>query len=150
MQFPSRKLLLSAHLLLGATLLYSSQQPAVQAQQSPPGIWEGVYTEAQVTRGQTIYQAECATCHLADLTGEDMSPSLVGVGFSFSWQGRSLQELYAIMRFGMPQTAPGSLSDRAYIDLTAFLLARNGFPAGDAELTADEDRLALIEITSKR
>lgn len=150
MQFLSRKLFLSAQLLMGATLLYSSPQQAVQAQQSPPGIWEGVYTDAQVERGQTVYRAECATCHLADLTGQDMSPSLVGVGFSFSWQGRSLQELYAIMRFGMPQTAPGSLSDRAYVDLTAFLLARNGFPSGDAELTADEDRLSLIEITSKR
>jgi len=121
----------------------------VEAQQSPPGIWDGIYTDAQVTRGQTIYQAECATCHLADLTGQDMSPSLVGVGFSFTWQGRSVQELYTIMRFGMPQTAPGSLSDRAYADLTAFLLSKNGFPAGDEELTADEDRLALIEITDK-
>ncbi len=143
------KFLSSSLLLISATLLCSSQQHAVEAQESPPGIWDGIYTDAQVTRGQTIYQAECATCHLADLTGQDMSPSLVGVGFSFTWQGRSVQELYAIMRFGMPQTAPGSLSDRAYADLTAYLLARNGFPAGDEELTSDQDRLALIEITNK-
>ena len=148
MQFLSRKLFFSAQLLMGATLLYSIPQQAVQAQQTPPGIWEGVYTDAQVERGQTVYRAECVSCHLADLTGQDMSPSLIGVGFSFSWQGRSLQELYAIMRFGMPQTAPGSLSDQAYADITAFVLSQNGFPSGASELTTDEDRLALIEITS--
>ncbi len=125
------------------TTLYSGQE------QSSLGIWEGIYTEAQATRGQTVYQAECASCHRQDLTGQDMSPSLVGVGFSFKWQGRNVQELYASMRYGMPQIAPGSLSNRAYADLTACLLFSTGFPAGDGELSSDEDQLALIEISRK-
>jgi cytochrome c553 len=135
---------LTPFFLFGMTPLHSSEQS------SSPGIWEGIYIEAQAIRGQTVYQAECASCHRQDLTGQDMSPSLVGVGFSFKWQGRNVQELYASMRYGMPQTAPGSLSNRAYTDLTAFLLFSNGFPSGDVELSADEDELALIEITAKR
>lgn len=150
MRFQLRTRFLLSLLLLGVMLLFPDQQSTVSAQPASPGIWEGIYTTVQVSRGQTIYQAECASCHREDLTGQDMSPSLVGVGFAFKWQGRSVQELYASMRYGMPQTAPGSLSDRAYADLTAFLLSRNGFPPGEGELGADEDRLALIEITSKR
>ncbi len=139
----SRRFALTPFFLFLVTPLYSGQE------QSSLGIWEGIYTEAQATRGQTVYQAECASCHRQDLTGQDMSPSLVGVGFSFKWQGRNVQELYASMRYGMPQIAPGSLSNRAYADLTAFLLFSNGFPSGDGELSSDEDQLALIEISRK-
>ena len=114
-----------------------------------PGIWEGVYSAEQASRGQQIYMDACAECHREDLTGQDMSPSLVGIGFSFKWQGKNLRELYASMRYGMPQSAPGSLSDSAYADLTAFLLSRNGFPAGSGELIANEAMLATIEITSQ-
>ena len=131
-----RRFAVTPFFLFLVTPLYSGQE------QSSLGIWEGIYTEAQATRGQTVYQAECASCHRQDLTGQDMSPSLVGVGFSFKWQGRNVQELYASMRYGMPQIAPGSLS-------TAFLLFSNGFPSGDGELSSDEDQLALIEISRK-
>ena len=77
-----------------------------------------------------------------------MSPSLVGIGFTFKWEGRNLQELYASMRYGMPQTAPGSLSNSQYAALTAYVLAKNGFPAGESELSSDEDELVKISITN--
>lgn len=145
----SRKTISPSLLLPSIVLLSLSQLQSVCAQQTPRGIWDGVFTNAQAISGETVYQTECASCHKEDLTGQDMSPSLVGVGFSFKWQGRSVQELYASMRYGMPQTAPGSLGDRAYAQLTAFLLLKNGFPAGAMELLADEDQLRLIQITSK-
>ena len=118
--------------------------------QEPVSIWSGIYTENQAIRGEEIYTEECADCHREDLRGQDMSPSLVGIGFTFKWEGKNLQEFYASMRFGMPQTAPGSLMDSQYVALTAFLLSRNGFPAGDLELTADQEQLENITITSSR
>ncbi|MDP6536948.1 MAG: cytochrome c [Gammaproteobacteria bacterium] len=131
----------------GVALIHGNPLQVVHAQQAVPGLVDGVYTQAQVARGEVVYQEQCASCHREDLTGQDMTPSLVGIGFSFTWQGKSLQELYNSMRFSMPQTAPGSLSDQAYADLTAMLLQRNGYPAGVTDLVADEERMAKIEIT---
>jgi mono/diheme cytochrome c family protein len=36
--------------------------------QQPPGA--PVYTAAQATAGRTAYEANCASCHVADLGGE--------------------------------------------------------------------------------
>ena len=132
---------------IGLAIFVFSFRQRLEAQDTVVDIWQGIYTDDQVTRGASTYQTECASCHREDLTGQDMSPSLVGIGFSFKWEGRNLQELYASMRYGMPQSAPGSLSNSAYVDLTAFLLSRNGYPAGNAELSADENELAKIEIS---
>ena len=143
----SLKLAVSWLLAIGLALFVFSSTQRLEAQDTVVDIWQGIYTDDQVTRGASTYQTECASCHREDLTGQDMSPSLVGIGFSFKWEGRNLQELYASMRYGMPQSAPGSLSNSAYVDLTAFLLSRNGYPAGNAELSADENELAKIEIS---
>src|SRR5687768_8353290 len=32
-------------------------------------VWQGVYTEAQATRGQSEYTTHCANCHRDDLSG---------------------------------------------------------------------------------
>ena len=37
----------------------------------------------------------------------------------------------------MPATAPGSLAHDDYVQIMAFLLQKNGYPAGSAELNFD-------------
>lgn len=144
--------LLTAHFFLIAMIgiLYIPGLFVDAVAQSYPSIWSGIYTSDQAARGEAVYLEDCAECHREDLTGQDMSPSLIGIGFTFKWEGKNLQELYASMRYGMPQNAPGSLSNGQYAALTAYLLASNGFPAGESELTSDEDDLAKIRITSNR
>ena len=119
----SLKLAVSWLLAIGLAIFVFSSTQRLEAQDTVVDIWQGIYTDDQVTRGASTYQTECASCHREDLTGQDMSPSLVGIGFSFKWEGRNLQELYASMRYGMPQSAPGRLSYCEYVDLTAFLLS---------------------------
>ena len=54
-------------------------------------------------------------------------------------------ELSARIQKVMPPERPGSLPAQAYTDIVAFILQKNGFPAGSAELGADSDSLhALI------
>ena len=43
----------------------------------------------------------------------------------------------AIMRTKMPPDRPGRLNPQTYADLTAFLLARNGYQAAQTELPPD-------------
>ena len=54
------------------------------------------------------------------------------------------------VRASMPQNAPDTLGDRAYVDLIAFLLDANGGRSGASELPLDVGELEKIVITSER
>ena len=104
-------------------------------------VWEGVYTEEQAERGRLVYARECASCHLTDLSGGGFAPPLVGSAVTEQWKTRSLGNVYAIIRTTMPLGAPVSLSTDDYIDVVAYLLDANEYPAGDHELTVDRPLL---------
>jgi len=112
----------------------------------PRSVRDGVYIPAQARSGAAVYRVQCVECHQDDLRGRQMTPSLVGVAFAFRWNGRRLYDYFQGLRATMPQNAPGSLSDRTYVDLVAYLLAANGYPAGDAALFADPETLSGIVI----
>lgn len=120
---------------------------AAVAQDDADAIWQGVYTTEQAQRGQQQYNAACSSCHSADLRGNSNAPSLRGVSFSFIWEGRSLDELFTVMREQMPTDRPGSLPAGSYADILAFILSSNEFPSGGSELPADGGVLAGITIT---
>ncbi len=113
-------------------------------------IWRGVYSEAQARRGLQEYARSCEHCHGASLTGNptDEVPALVADGFLFHWRGRTVQDLLARVSRAMPADAPGSLDPRAYLDLVAFLLEANGFPAGPGDL--DRNRVSTLVIEAGR
>lgn len=41
-------------------------------------VWDGVYTEEQAKRGETVYGKECSSCHGDLLTGGESAPALTG------------------------------------------------------------------------
>jgi hypothetical protein len=51
-----------------------------------------------------------------------------------------------MVRTLMPDDDPGGLERRAYADVMAYLLRMNGYPAGAAELPADDAALRRIRI----
>ncbi len=107
-------------------------------------VWDGVYTDAQVERGQTAYQQACVGCHREDLRGDNTAPSLVGESFLFLWGDMEVGELSAKIQKLMPPERPGSLPAQAYSDIIAFILKKNEFPAGGKELGADPESLHAI------
>ena len=117
------------------------------AAQAPMTIWDGVYTDDQATRGQRVYEQECAQCHLDDLMGDGIAPALIGSSFFFRWSDLSVGDMYVAIRTTMPQGAPASLSPAGYADITTYLLQMNKVPAGDTELSTDMDDLEEITIT---
>lgn len=116
---------------------------------APTSVRDGVYTPAQAQRGAVEYATACSSCHAADLRGNSNAPSLVGVSFLFLWEDKSLDELYTSIRTLMPTNAPGSLSTSSYLQILAYILEANGFPAGDAELVPDPEVLGRIAITGE-
>jgi uncharacterized protein len=110
---------------------------------------DGVFGDAQARRGQQVYQRACAACHLDSMQGDAVSPPLVGSAFMARFAGQSAHEMVQNLRSSMPQNAPDSLGDRAYIDLVAYLLQANGSPAGALELPLDVAELERITIVQQ-
>jgi mono/diheme cytochrome c family protein len=96
------------------------------------------FTTEQAERGEAAYARNCADCHGTTLdNGEFGGAPLNGSYFRRHWGGGSVAALYSKTRTTMPPDRPGQLTDQTYLDLTAFLLSRNGYAAGDKELPAD-------------
>jgi PQQ-dependent dehydrogenase (methanol/ethanol family) len=92
------------------------------------------YTSAQATQGADVYTQHCAQCHGANLQGESGTP-LTGVTFSQAYGAGTAAQLYDFISRQMPQDAPGTLSQHQYLDVTAYILSRNGLPAGNSTLS---------------
>jgi mono/diheme cytochrome c family protein len=105
-----------------------------EAQQTR-SIGDRVYSDAQATRGQQIYQQQCVTCHGAALDGV-VGPPLAGDGFLSVWSARTIADLVNKIEQTMPPGQPGSVSRPQAIDLAAFILRSGKFPAGQSELAA--------------
>ena len=104
---------------------------------------DGVYSEAQARRGDRVYRQTCALCHGDDLDGGDMGPGLAGSAFVQAWDGAPLSELMLFTRETMPQDNPGGLSEEQYIDVLAYILQSNEFPAGDSDLGGDLEQIRI-------
>ena len=124
-----------------AILTVASEAARGQAQATPKTVLDGVFTVAQSERGAKVYGTECAACHDgADVDG----PSLTGPQFVDRWREDTLDQLFGFIKGNMPQQAPGSLSDAAYLDVLAHLLRENSFQAGPGELTLDAVARTLL------
>jgi quinoprotein glucose dehydrogenase len=123
-------------------------QPGVEAQQK--SVWDGVYSEEQAKRGQAAYEAECASCHQADFAGDGFAPGLAGPEFASAWNDLSVGDLFERIRQSMPPSNPGGMTTAAKIDVIAYLLKGNKFPAGSAELPKDAEGLKQIKYLANK
>ena len=97
-------------------------------------VQDGVFTVDQAARGRDRYEATCQRCHGADLTG-GAGRSLTGDVFLRDWTGLTLDGLFDRMQ-SMPPGGSENVAADVYIDIITYVLERNGFPAGDDELSA--------------
>jgi len=121
-----------------------AHSPIAQANSS---VWSGVYAPAQADRGKAAYAKHCSRCH-----GDDPANSrnpLSGDRFAEHWESRTLADLFRRIRDTMPPGEVSTVGAADKLDALAYLLQRNGFPEGRAELPSDGDALATIQITGK-
>lgn len=124
----------AASLVVGAALGVTARQTFARSSQPEPTVWDGVYTAAQARRGFGTFERSCARCHA--LNADGIPQRFVGDRFWAAWAGGTLDRVHTILQETMPNDAPGSLSEGAYVDVAAFLLEVNDVPAGERELTA--------------
>src|SRR5690349_4539732 len=97
----------------------------------------GPFTAQQADAGRAAYQANCAGCHAADLSGIGNALPLSGLPFTGSWGNRTVGDLVGFMEGAMPPNNPGGLGEQNYLNIAAFVLQSNGARAGNQPLTAN-------------
>lgn len=122
----------------------------LRAQDASRSIWEGVFTEEQVARGEQQYLQNCGSCHGAQLGGTGEAPPVSGPEFMSNWNGLSLRELFDRIRTTMPLDRPGTMSREAYADVLAYVLKHNGLPAGQKELDRRSEFLSMWRIDAQK
>ena len=132
---------LTATLLITGLLCASAATHA--RAQAPRTVKDGVFTEAQASRGQLVYTQRCAACHGATLIGAS-GPPLTGGVFVSRWQADPLSALFTKISKTMPADAPGDLTSQQAADVLAYVLKTGGFPAGRAELAATTEATSRI------
>jgi S-disulfanyl-L-cysteine oxidoreductase SoxD len=128
-------------------------QPPADPQEAPSGsrsVWDGVFTEKQAKRGQSLYSQNCESCHGDALTGGEIAPPLAGGDFLANWNGLTVGDLYERIRRSMPQDEPGRLSRQQDVDVLAYILSFNKFPAGETELPHDTQLLKQIRFEAAK
>ncbi len=119
---------------------------AAQSTDSPATtVWQGVYSEAQATRGKAEYATHCANCHRDDLSG--YNDILKGARFMEKNRESTLHLFFEKTKTTMPRGAPASLTDKAYIDIVSYVLKVNEFPAGAQELRVED--LPKVRVVGK-
>ena len=141
-------------LLVCAAVVFCAAAVCVRAQQedvkSRKTVREAVYSSAQAERGKQVYEANCVTCHLADLDGSANPTAgargapLVGTRFVQDFGESKVSALFNKMKRDMPSGRPGSLTDQEYLDVATYVLQKNNFPAGSVELTQEVADLTWI------
>ena len=136
--------------IAGAIALAASIAISVSAQQRPKNVREGAFTADQAERGKAGFDGVCQRCHGAALNGsEGNGPPLKGGTFLAHWDKDTLGSLWVKIRDTMPLGVPGTLTDEVKLQILAYILQQNGFPAGATELPGDVNALEEIGIQQR-
>lgn len=85
---------------------------------------DGIFTAAQASAGQAVFDNSCKTCHNLRFYRDTMR----------SWDSQPLQYLYDTIVGTMPADNPGSLGLDEYTNVVAYILSELKFPAGEQAL----------------
>ena len=110
------------------------------ASAEPRTINDEIYSDAQAESGEQLYKQHCLTCH----DKKYFRPVLK------AWDGRSLEVFFTVMSASMPESNPGALLEKEYVDILAYILSLSRYPAGDAELDYKDSALNEIIIANRK
>jgi mono/diheme cytochrome c family protein len=111
---------------------------------TPPAL----YTSAQAAAGATVYTQSCAMCHGAGLEGQ-AGPALMGQSFTPPDKHKTVGSTFHVITTKMPLGQPGSLSHTQYEDVMAYILSKNGYPAGGAALNYSASLTSSVPLVSQ-
>src|SRR5438093_1086662 len=87
-------------------LLVAAAPLSAQTNGTPMRSAAGSYTEDQATRGETAYKTYCSSCHETSFHTDEQ--------FRHNWFGRTVYDLFKILKTTMPDDNVGGLTDDEY------------------------------------
>ncbi len=96
----------------------------------------GDFTKDQASAGRQVFNQYCAKCHGAQLQGQ-AGPPLAGPKFAanLAYSKISAPQMFTFIKTQMPADKPASLTAQQYLQSLAYILSKNGYPAGSAPLS---------------
>jgi mono/diheme cytochrome c family protein len=101
---------------------------------------DGVYTEDQADAGEVLYTQHCLLCH----DKKYFRPVLQ------RWEGQPLGIMFTVMSTSMPESNPGFLSEKEYVDILAYILSLSRYEAGDIELDYQDGALNSLLVEARK
>lgn len=151
---PNRLLSMAIEPAFARPLAHAQRVGAAPAAADPPSPPPPPATETepptflaeQPERALDLFANHCARCHGPALRGIGVAPSLAGDNFLERWGGERVSDLFWIVDALMPLDDAEAIGGWDAADLVAFILAENGFEAGDVALPPDEAALTRYVI----
>jgi S-disulfanyl-L-cysteine oxidoreductase SoxD len=123
-------------LLLSAPLAAQDSAGASAA----PVASKGIYGAGQAERGERYFAKVCIECHE---TFEFSARQ-----FDKAWVGKTAFDFVDLVKTTMPDDKPGTLKREDIIDVLAYILKLNAYPAGP-DLPDDDEKLRTIQIDAR-
>jgi len=118
---------------------------AIAFGQTTRTVRDGVYRDEQAKRGKTVYDTKCGSCH----DGSSMGPQLTDHAYLDEWENKNVRAFYSRILSTMPENDPGSLTQHEVLDVIAYVLQAQGFPAGSKALESASELDTVIFVRNK-
>ena len=128
-------------------LLLSSLSAAAAASATTSGrTLPALFTDHEAVQGRIVFEQHCATCHGENLRGK-IGPAVIGPHIGSTADHTTVSIMFNVIVAEMPADDPASLTHQEYTDVMAYVLQRNGYPAGGHPLdftAAETSNVPLI------
>jgi len=140
---------------------------SVRNENKSGNLAEGYYSSQQAKRGRLFFLGSCGLCHAAEGPGPNEDPTRItpasGTGMwlgsqrfymrlagdRFTQRYHTVGDLFNKIRTTMPAYDGGGLSPEMSVDIVAYLLEANGFPAGEEDLSGDSSTMKAMPLVEK-
>jgi len=106
----------------------------------PRTVNDGVYTEEQAEVGEQLYAEQCILCH----DKKYFRPVLK------RWEGQPIGVMFTVMSTSMPESNPGFMSEKEYVDILAYILSLSRYAPGDTELDFKDGALNELIVEARK
>jgi len=106
----------------------------------PRTVNDAVYTKAQAKVGEQLYKEHCLLCH----DKKYFRPVLK------RWDSQPLGILFTVMSTSMPESNPGFLNEKEYVDILAYILSLSRYAPGDTELDYENGALNDLVVAPRQ
>ncbi len=106
----------------------------------PRTVNDAVYSKAQAKVGEKLYADNCLLCH----DKKYFRPVLK------RWEGQTLSILFTVMSTSMPESNPGFMTEKEYVDILAYILSLSRYTPGETELEYEDGALNDITVAARQ